>query len=452
MNGGAAQRITIDTPITYRDEPPAAVDIVIIGGGVIGVFAALYLSRAGKSVLLCEKGRIAGEQSSRNWGWIRQLGRDEDELPVMTHALSLWRDVDAELKGACGFVQSGVNYLSQSETAQEANEDWCKIAVAKGLKPKRLSRREVGAMFSDASDSRWVGGVQMPSDARGEPWVAVPAVARLASASGAFIRENCAVRMLERTAGKLSGIITEDGAVRCDQVVLAGGAWSSVLCRNEGVDLPQLSVRATVAATAPMANFFDSAAADEQLALRRRADGGYSLAVTDKHGFYIGPDAFRHFGVYLPQLRESWRDSDFHPAAPAGFPDAWRAQRSWTADQTTPFERIRVLEPTPDKKYLKRMRKRFAERFPGIGAPTLTHAWAGMIDAMPDVVPVVDRAPALDGLIIATGMCGHGFGIGPGFGRVIARMATGQMAEHDLTRFRFSRFTDGGKLKLGPAL
>ena len=74
-----------------------------------------------------------------------------------------------------------------------------------------------------------------------------------------------------------------------------------------------------------------------------------------------------------------------------------------------------------------------------------------MIDTMPDVVPVVDRAP-LDGLTIATGMCGHGFGIGPAFGRIVANIVRSDNNPHDISRFRFGRFTDGSKLVLVPNL
>ena len=88
------QPVTIGTPVRFRDELPEAADVVIVGGGVIGVFAALYLARAGKRVVVCEKGRIAGEQSSRNWGWIRQHGRDAAELPIMMEAARLWQEVD----------------------------------------------------------------------------------------------------------------------------------------------------------------------------------------------------------------------------------------------------------------------------------------------------------------------------------------------------------------------
>jgi glycine/D-amino acid oxidase-like deaminating enzyme len=74
-----------------------------------------------------------------------------------------------------------------------------------------------------------------------------------------------------------------------------------------------------------------------------------------------------------------------------------------------------------------------------------------MIDTMPDVVPIIDRAPVA-GLTIATGMSGHGFGIGPGVGRIVADLVAGRAPGHDLSRFRFGRFADGSRLDLGPAL
>lgn len=75
-----------------------------------------------------------------------------------------------------------------------------------------------------------------------------------------------------------------------------------------------------------------------------------------------------------------------------------------------------------------------------------------MIDVMPDVVPVVDEVPHVPGLWIGTGMSGHGFGIGPAFGRILADMMSGAEAGHDMSRFRFERFTDGSKLEMGPGM
>ena len=447
-----AARITLKTPVRFQDPLPEATDTVIIGGGVIGTFTALYLARAGHKVFLCEKGRIAGEQSSRNWGWIRRHGRDEGELPVAQRALALWHQVNEETNDACGIRTVGVNYLANDEKELAELEAWLPVGQRNGIQCKSLTKVDLQALFPGKNDLPWIGGTTTLDDARGEPWTAVPAVATLAQQSGAQIREECAVRRLQITAGKITGIHTEDGLIRCSQVLLAAGAWSGLFARAHGLPLPQLSVKATVAQTAPLPEFTIGNSVDSQLAFRRRADGGYSLALGDRHGFYLSPDAFRNFFRYLPALKASWDHTDLRLAAPADFPDAWRQKKNWTADEISPFERNRVLEPDPDQDYVARMQTRFRDRFPEIGSPEILTSWAGMIDAMPDVVPVVDRIDRIPGLLIATGMSGHGFGIGPGFGHALANMIQGLEPGEDLSRFRYERFFDGSKLKMGPSL
>ena len=79
------------TPIRFAGPAPAACDVVVIGGGVMGVMTAWFLAGQGLRVTLCEKGRVAGEQSSRNWGWIRQQGRDLAELPIMMESMRIGR-------------------------------------------------------------------------------------------------------------------------------------------------------------------------------------------------------------------------------------------------------------------------------------------------------------------------------------------------------------------------
>ena len=82
----------------------------------------------------------------------------------------------------------------------------------------------------------------------------------------------------------------------------------------------------------------------------------------------------------------------------------------------------------------------------------LAEAWSGMIDALPDVVPVLDRAEHVDGLWISTGFSGHGFGIGPGAGKIMANLIQGKQPDYNLSRFRLARFSDGSKLELGPSI
>jgi glycine/D-amino acid oxidase-like deaminating enzyme len=192
--------------------------------------------------------------------------------------------------------------------------------------------------------------------------------------------------------------------------------------------------------------------ADDRFAFRRRQDGGYSIAPGASHDFFIGPDAFRHLFKYLPVLKKDYRSTVFRPAAPKGYPDGWGTRRQWQGDEASPFEAIRVLNPAPNMQALSDVQDNFAKALPGLGRPKLKAAWAGMIDTMPDVVPVIDRVASVEGLVIATGMSGHGFGIGPGMGRVIADLVAGNPLGHDISRFRLSRFTDGSKIAPGPTI
>ena len=138
----------------------------------------------------------------------------------MMQSLKLWHEVNEESGGQCGVCTVGVNYLASTEAEMQKNEEWLAIAGQHGLESKKLSAKQVADLFSGQSNQQWVGGVCTPSDARGEPWAAVPCVASLAHEAGVLILENCAVRALDTAAGKVNGVFTEHGHVACEQVVL----------------------------------------------------------------------------------------------------------------------------------------------------------------------------------------------------------------------------------------
>ena len=438
-------------PVAHEGALPEAADLVVIGGGVIGTCTALFANRAGLKVVLLEKGRIAAEQSSRNWGWIRVQGRDMAEIPIALEAQDLWQELDALCEGRLGTRTVGVGYLAKSRAEMENFAGWLEQARPLGVSSELLDAEQTKAQIG-ATDSPWVGMLHTPTDMKGEPWQAVPELARLAASEGVIVRERCAVRGLERSGGQITGVVTEVGTVRCEQAVLAGGAWSGLFLKRHGVSIPQLSVRSTAMATAPLPQVVNKAAVDDVLAFRPRADGGYTLAPSAFSELFVGPDALRHARPYLALARQGSFDVHFRAKAPAGYPDAWGTPRSWRDDEQSPFERMRILSPEPNAGKVAATRAQFAQHFPEMGEVPLQASWAGMIDVMPDVVPVVDHVAQIPGLIVATGMCGHGFGIGPGFGRVVADMAQGRDPGHDLTRFRLSRFSDGSKLVPGPNL
>lgn len=441
--------ISETSPVEHAADLPAEADCVIIGGGVIGVSAALYLARNGLKPVLLEKGRIAGEQSARNWGWIRVQGRDMAEIPIALEAQRLWQELDTECGGRLGTSVCGVSYLAKSEAEMAGFEGWLSEAKPLGVTSQVMGRKGVDQVFPGNQGS-WAGVLHTPSDMRAEPWVAVPELARLAVSEGAVIVENCAVRALDRQGGRVAGVVTERGRVRCPHVVLAGGAWSALFLRRHGISIPQLSVRSSILATDPMPQVTNGSGVEKKFAFRRRADGGYSLAPAGFSELFIGPDAFRAVPKYIPLLREGSFDNKYKALAPKGYPDAWGTPRKWREDEQTPFERMRVLNPQPNMAKLRQVAARFSQAFPEVGQVSIKSAWAGLIDVLPDVVPIVDEVPEARGLITVTGMCGHGFGIGPAFGRIIADMIAGNPVGYDMSRFRFDRFRDGTPIIPGP--
>ncbi|UWP87980.1 NAD(P)/FAD-dependent oxidoreductase [Aliiroseovarius crassostreae] len=441
------------SPVVHENPLPKAADLVVIGGGVIGITTALFAARDGLKVVVLEKGRVAGEQSGRNWGWIRVQGRDHAEVPIACHAQQLWQELAAQLDTDIGLRQSGVAYLAANP--QEEQEFLPFLAVAKehGLST-RLLNGDATADLMRGARTRFHSALWTETDMRAEPFLAVPALARLAAREGVCIVENCAVRGLDRSGGKVTGVLTERGhIIKSRQVVLAAGAWSSLFLRRHGVTIPQLAVRATVAQTKPLPEVASFAATGGgPVSFRRRADGGYTLAPGGFHEFMIGPDAVRACRAFWPLVKQDPFGTRYLPAAPNGYPDAWTTPRRWRDDEVSPFERVRVLNPRPHLGKVEALARGFATLFPDLGEVGLERAWAGMIDAMPDVVPIVDAVQDLPGVILATGMSGHGFGIGPGFGRIVADLVQGRAPGHDISRFRFSRFSEGAPLELGPAL
>ncbi len=435
----------------FKDALPDAVDLCVIGGGVLGISTALFAARAGLSVVVLEKGRVASEQSGRNWGWIRVQGRDEAEIPIALEAQDLWQQLEAEAQGRLGLRQLGVTYCASDMRELHGYARWIDMARTYGVTSQLMTRERLMELLGHPVGP-WVGGMHTPSDMKAEPWTAVPELARMARTQGALVREHCAVRALDIAAGRVTGVVTEAGRVRADRVVLTGGSWSSLFLRRHGVDIPQLSVRATVMATQPLPQVLATAAVDDRFAMRPRSDGGYTLAPANFGELFSGPDAVRHMRHYLPLALNGDFNIRLRGPAPRGYPDGLRTARWWAADEVTPFERMRVLDPAPNLKKIADIKRRFMQAYPAVGEVRTLAAWAGMIDVLPDVVPVVDHVPALPGLIVATGMCGHGFGIGPAFGRILADMARDRATGHDLSRFAMSRFSDGSKLRPGPNL
>jgi len=430
-------------PVISDDKIPARADVVVIGGGIIGCAAAYFLARRGISVALIEKGRIAGEQSSRNWGWCRQQGRDKAEIPLIKESLAIWGRLQEEIGADPGFRRCGILYLTGDPAELAGWERWLEHARQHQIGSRLLSAAEAQAMTPDCRE-RWIGGLHTPSDGRAEPALAAPAIAEAARRAGASLHQRCAARGIESQAGKVAMVVTEQGAIRTNAVLLAGGAWSSIFLRRHGIDLPQLTVRASVMRTEKAPAVTEGAMGTPGFSIRRRLDGGYSLALGERVGFEITPDAFRYMRAFWPIFRREHRHLKLRFGA--AFFQALSRPKKWAFDRPSPFEAERILDPLPDQAVLNKALANLRAAFPALAQVKMAESWAGMIDATPDAVPVISPVDSLPGLCIATGFSGHGFGIGPGAGRLAADLVSGASPVVDPTPFRYSRMIDGTKL------
>ncbi len=416
---------------------PAQADVVIVGGGIAGVSTALFLAEKGISVCVCEKGEVAAEQSSRNWGWTRQMGRDPLEMPLTIQSLNLWRSLKSRFGIEAGYRETGIAYVCQKNWEIEQAQSWAKTGQEHGLPLKILNSAEIEALLPGISSGHKFG-LHTSSDGRAEPALAVPAFAKAAQERGAVIVTNCAVRGIERTGGAVSGVVTEHGSIKCSNVVVAGGVWSRLFLGNAGIHLPQLNLVATAARIEGEVDGPDLPVGGATYGIRKRLDGGYTLGPRNINIAPIVPDSFRLLSDYLPVFMNSWRELRLKFGQE--FFAELKQRRRWSNDARTEFEEKRTLNPPPPDWMLKSAFNGLKAAFPAFKRARITHSWGGVIDASPDGVPIIDAVDYAPGVYIASGLSGHGFGAGPAVGQLMAEIISGDKTTVDPQPFRLDRF------------
>ncbi|WP_186394875.1 FAD-binding oxidoreductase [Stappia sp. TSB10GB4] len=429
----SAPLLLIDTPNIL---PPVA-DCVVIGGGIVGVSAAYWLARAGQTVVLLEKGAVGAEQSSRNWGWCRQQNRDARELPLSTRSLDLWEAMAADIGNSLGFSRCGLLYLSNDPVELEGWAKWGRFARGVGVDTRMLTAEEATARGA-ATGRPWLGGVWSPTDGIADPARAAPMIARGIEKHGGHVVQACAARGIELAAGRVCGVITEAGRIRTASVVVAGGAWSASFLHQLGIVFPQASVRSSILALAPGVDGLPDALHTAAVSVTRRGDGGRTLAISGYASLDPTPGALAGMRHFLPMFARRWRS--LRPGGWQGWAAGFETRRRWALDRPTPMERTRILDPRPSSRVIAETLGRAQALLPALRAASVQAAWAGYIDSTPDGVPVIDADIGIPGLVLAAGLSGHGFGIGPGVGHLIADLILGRTPITETAQYRLARF------------
>jgi glycine/D-amino acid oxidase-like deaminating enzyme len=425
------------TLIETTPNVPGAADAVVIGGGIIGSFTAYYLAKRGMRVALLEKGRIGAEQSSRNWGWCRQLNRDARELPLATKSLDLWEQFASESGEQTGFRRCGLLYLSNSEEELAGWARWCDFARTAGVTVHMLSSAEATER-GRITGREWRGGVFSPTDGTANPTNAAPAAARALMKLGGTVHQACAARGVETAGGKVVGVITEKGTIRTGTAILAGGAWASSFCRQLGIRFPQASVRQTILTVGTEARTLPDVLHTAGVTLTRRGEGNHTLAISGRARVDPTPQLLRFAKPFLPMFTRRWHQLAL--GGSEGIRCGHEGMSRWPLDRPTPMERMRILDPAVDAGTVRLTYERAVKLIPALKDAAISGAWSGYVDSTPDGVPGIGESASLRGFILAAGFSGHGFGIGPGSGHLIADIVTGAAPIVDPQPYHPNRF------------
>ncbi|MBY4723243.1 MULTISPECIES: NAD(P)/FAD-dependent oxidoreductase [Burkholderia] len=425
--------------LTLADTPfPPDADVVIAGAGIMGCAAAYYLGLRGLKVVVLDKSRIAGQQSTRAWGFVRQQGREAAEVPLMMAGIKIWEGLEETLGFDLEWRQGGCLYIADNETDWASFNAWLAVAREHGLDTRTLTRAQIDERVSGLSpDARTLGGLYTATDGQAEPRRVAAAFAARAAEAGARFFEGCGVTAIETAGGAVVGVVTERGTIRTRRVICAAGATSFRLLDGVGIRLPQQAVRGTCMRTNVVPPVSASTVWGHGLGIRQRKNGAINLADDMQVDVDLTLGHLRGLSLFWPEF---WSQRDKFRLHVNGA--AWRDALARINGATGPIE-PRDPQPQPNRAHAPRALAKLKSIFPALKDAQIVEAWAGLIDVLPDGIPVIDAPGTPSGLAIATGFCGHGFAMGPIVGRLLAEWIDTGAPSLDLSAFRAQRFVDG---------
>lgn len=410
-------------------------DLIVVGAGIAGCSTALYAARKGMRVLIVERDTPGSAQSGRNLGFVRQQGRDFRELPLAMAANHLWQGVEKDLGRSVGWFQGGNLMLAVSEDELAKQATWCAQAVEYGLDTVLLSAAQTAErlqLLAPASNVR--GGMFTATDGRAEPGRATRAFFDAALEAGVQVVLGQTVSRLDQSGGRISGVWTGGEFYRGAIVLCAAGTGSGRLLRQVGYHLPQERIRATVARTRRRPDLrLDPCVSLPLTGVRQDVNGAFVLSVAGGE-YDVRMDSWRYMRTYRSTRKDNPNATRLNYWAP--LQSILPARYSATmADIPPTSERV-----IPEKRRIDQALAELREYLPAITELTVETSWAGIIDTLPDVIPVIGSVDGLNGLLVATGFSGHGFGLGPMAGKVIAELAVGQPAPVEVSGLSPDRF------------
>lgn len=355
----------------------ANIDVLIIGGGVIGNSIAYHLARQGQQVLVVERSEIA-ESPAASWasaGGVRRQGRHPAEAKLAIEAIERWKTLEQELEADLHYRRGGNLLLAESEAEADQLSKFVTHQHEIGFADVRLVDRKEALVLVPGLNDRVVAGSYSPSDGQADPVLTTRAFATAAQRHGAIYWTGARAASFTVRKERVVSVQTERGAVKAGHIVLAAGVWSDELAATIGLRLP-IRTRALqmTLSTPAQSNLLEPviSAVGRALSLKQVANGAFLLG-----GGWLGdpsPDR-RSFSMRSTSIQGNWVTA--------------------------------------------------RELLPAVGDQRIASSWCGLEAQSIDDIPFIGPIPGLKGLTIGVGFSGHGFALAPAIGRCVADQING---------------------------
>ena len=363
---------------------------VIVGAGIIGLFTAYHLARAGANpILVIDRGFLSSGASGRNGGGVRQQWGTRATLRLARESVEAYRRFPKDFGYNPWFRQSGYLFLAESETELDRLRTVHSLVRSEGLPSELLDPEDIRAHLPGLAPNVAVGGTYLGSDGTLYPFPAIWGLYETVRALGVEVALGVEALGVERDrSGSVSAVTTSRGRIATVACVNAAGGWSSELSRRAGLSVPNVPTRHEILATEPLKAFLDP------------------MVVRASDGLYFS---------------QTMRGEIVGGLAPAP------SQRLSATMASTPY-------------FLARMARAHIGHLPGLAGLGVLRAWSGYYDDTPDGLPVIGVDPRLPGFVHGNGFGGHGFMLAPAASRRIAREVIGEVTDLDPREFGPSRF------------
>ena len=225
-------------------------DIVVVGGGIIGAACAFELADRGASVTLLEKDELAAGASGRNLGYL-DTSKDPVLAPLARRSLERYAEISADPPTPFFLDDEPIGTLAVTIDEDELDDlrGWAASAEAVGVRVERVDDR-VRELEPELSPDV-LEAYLLHEGHRVDPLALTVCLGALARNAGATIRHHTPARRLVARGDRVTGVLTDDGVLGADAVVLAAGPWSPAIARPLGVALPIAAARGWLVHAAP---------------------------------------------------------------------------------------------------------------------------------------------------------------------------------------------------------